>query len=60
MGGCKEAAMAIVGTGVYGKLKYENGVHRVQVGSHLHAVLGEHLFQNCILGFKASAHNDCA
>lgn len=30
MGGVKEAVMAIRGNGIYGMLKYENGVHRVQ------------------------------
>jgi len=29
-GGIKEASCTIVGSGVYGKLKYESGVHRVQ------------------------------
>lgn len=29
-GGCKEAVVAISGEGVYGALKYESGVHRVQ------------------------------
>ncbi len=29
-GGIKEASVKIEGTGVYGKLKYESGVHRVQ------------------------------
>lgn len=29
-GGLKEAALRIVGDGVYGKLKFESGVHRVQ------------------------------
>ncbi|KAK4784672.1 hypothetical protein SAY86_019040 [Trapa natans] len=28
--GCKEASAAISGAGVYGKLKFESGVHRVQ------------------------------
>ena len=30
MGGVKEAVMAIRGEGIYGMLKYESGVHRVQ------------------------------
>lgn len=30
IGGVKEAILAIKGTGAYGKLKYESGVHRVQ------------------------------
>lgn len=30
LGGVKELSMLISGTGVYGKLKYESGVHRVQ------------------------------
>ena len=30
MGGIKEATMRIAGTGVYGDLKFEGGVHRVQ------------------------------
>ncbi len=30
MGGIKEAVMAIRGDGIYGMLKYESGVHRVQ------------------------------
>jgi len=30
MGGVKEAVMAIRGDGIYGKMKFESGVHRVQ------------------------------
>jgi len=30
MGGIKEAVMAVRGNGIYGMLKYESGVHRVQ------------------------------
>ena len=30
MGGVKEAVISIKGKGVYSKLKFENGVHRVQ------------------------------
>lgn len=30
MGGIKEAVMAVRGSGIYGMLKYESGVHRVQ------------------------------
>lgn len=28
---CQEASAAISGVGVYGKLKFESGIHRVQV-----------------------------
>lgn len=28
---CQEASGAISGSGVYGKLKFESGIHRVQV-----------------------------
>ena len=31
MGGLREATAAVAGRGVYGALKYESGVHRVQV-----------------------------
>ena len=31
-GGFKEIVMAVSGDGVYGTLKYESGVHRVQIG----------------------------
>ena len=30
LGGFKEVIFSVEGTGVYGKLKYESGVHRVQ------------------------------
>ena len=29
-GGCKSASATISGQGVYGRLKYESGIHRVQ------------------------------
>ncbi len=29
LGGCREASAHITGSGVYGTLKYESGVHRV-------------------------------
>ena len=30
MGGCKSASASVVGAGVYGRLKFEAGIHRVQ------------------------------
>jgi peptide chain release factor 1 len=30
LGGCKECACAITGRGVYGRMKFESGTHRVQ------------------------------
>lgn len=29
-GGCKFAGATVIGSGVYGRLKYESGIHRVQ------------------------------